>query len=118
MNTRFRFLLLGAAAAALLGTAGCNVYPRTPVLPYYGVAYNGTAAPVDTTYNGTAVDPAMKEGRSRAQSVLGLFSWGDASYETAARNGGIKTITNADCRLFNVLFLYSEYEIIVYGTAD
>ncbi len=55
-------------------------------------------------------------GRSEAHSVLGLFAWGDAGTQAAARAGGIQTIRHADREIFSVLGLvYVRVRTVVYG---
>jgi hypothetical protein len=55
-----------------------------------------------------------KVGRSQAEGVL-LFSWGDASIQTAAKQAGIQRIHHVDNETLNILGIYARYETIVYG---
>ncbi len=108
-----RSIIIRATALATLTLASCGIPPRTPVLPPFGGFYNDTTSPVDTTFESTSIGP--KEGRSVAINILSLVSFGDASVGTAARMGGIDTVDQIDCRIFNVLGIYQRYETIVTG---
>lgn len=114
MNKNFRALLalLLLCGYAMAGV-GCSL-PRSPVIPYYGLAYNGTTAPVDVTPGGVNPQGSVT-GSSKAANVLGLFSWGDASAHTAAQNGNLAAIDGIETRMFNVLFIYQEYELTAWG---
>jgi hypothetical protein len=79
-----------------------------------GCAYMNVKAPFDTDVNRSEL--GAKTGTAEAYSLLWLFAWGDASYATAAANGGITTLRHADQEMFQVLFgLYTRWRIIVYG---
>lgn len=108
---RLSLLLLTACLACACGTTPVR---STVVPPYASRGFNSTSAPVDITFEENGIGP--REGHSKARSVFWLFSWGDASVATAARNGSISVVDHIDCRLFNVIFgFYQSYETIVYG---
>ncbi len=56
-----------------------------------------------------------KVGKATAQSVLGLVATGDASIQTAAKNGGIKKIKYVDYHVENILGIIGKYTTVVYG---
>jgi hypothetical protein len=56
-----------------------------------------------------------KTGTAQCISVLALVAIGDASIQTAAKNGGIKRIKYVDYEVRNILGVYGEYKTIVYG---
>lgn len=56
-----------------------------------------------------------KTGEACTQSILGWIGLGDSSIETAAKNGGITTVTSVDRRGRNILGLYAEYCTVVKG---
>lgn len=58
---------------------------------------------------------AAKVGRSYCKSYLGVVAIGDASVETAKKNGGITKVTSVDWKAKSVLGLVGEYECTVYG---
>lgn len=110
-------LKLAARSALVLliaaGSSACMM-PRTPALPYFGTLFNDTSTPVDIAFESNAIGPAS--GRSAASSVLGLFSWGDCSVQSAARAGNLATVNHVDAEVTNVLFgLYTRYETVAWG---
>ena len=77
-------------------------------------AYVDVKSPFDTNLDKTEL--GSKVGVAQAYSVLWLFTWGDTSYATAAKNGNITVIRHADQQIQQVLFgLYTRWRIIVYG---
>jgi hypothetical protein len=56
-----------------------------------------------------------KVGTAKASNVLGIVASGDASIQTAANSAGIKKISHVDSEKFNILGLFSTYQIFVYG---
>lgn len=94
----------------------------TPVKPPPGFIYQDLSAPLSVNYGATKVQPTKTGTAStRFISLWPLFgpvvSFGldDASIETAARNGGIKQVTYADYKMFNVLGVFSEFTVIAHG---
>lgn len=77
-------------------------------------AYVDVKTPYDNNLDETEL--GSKKGTAQAYSILWLFSWGDTSYATAAKNGNITVIRHADQELQQVLFgLYTRWRIVVYG---
>jgi hypothetical protein len=56
-----------------------------------------------------------KVGKAEASSVLGLVATGDASIQTAVKNGNIKTIKYVDYHVENILGVIGRYTTTVYG---
>jgi hypothetical protein len=56
-----------------------------------------------------------KVGVAKATSVLGLVAMGDASQRAAIRDGKISKVKYVDYSAKNVLGLYGEYTVTVYG---
>ncbi|WP_419660760.1 hypothetical protein Dvar_11660 [Desulfosarcina variabilis str. Montpellier] len=84
------------------------------LLALSGCAYVNTKTPLDVDLDQTTL--GQKSGVAEARSILWMVAWGDASYATAAKNGGITTMRHADQEVFTVLFgLYSRYRVVVYG---
>lgn len=80
----------------------------------YGCAYMDIRTPYDSDLNRTEL--GTKKGVAQAYSILWLFTWGDTSYATAAKNGNISIIRHADQEIQQVLFgLYTRWRIVVYG---
>lgn len=104
-------LLLCSVLALML--SGCFIQVRAPVVPPIGYTYNETEFPVDIEFGPN--DIGQTKGTAMSKSVLGCVSWGDASIQTAARNAGIQQIDHVDSTLYNILGVYTEYEVVVYG---
>ncbi len=102
------------AVLLLLGLTlnGCVFY-SSPVIPPVGMLYSEVYSTQDVDFDQTAL--SNRKGEATVQNVLGLFSWGDCSAGTAARNGGLRQINHSDYRFFTILGVYSEYTTIVYG---
>lgn len=87
---------------------------KAPFQPPIASIYTDYKAPLQTEYNDT--DLGSKVGESSAYSILSVVSVGDASVNTAARHGRIKTIKHVDYGYRNVLLgLFSKTTIYVYG---
>jgi hypothetical protein len=107
-SDRRRTLLVVALIAAIivsLGT-GCVQSPTGP-----GIIYMNVKGPLGPA-GGTATP---KVGKSCARVVLALFAWGDASIETAKRNGGITEVTTLDHTSFNLLG-FGSFCTVVHGS--
>jgi hypothetical protein len=77
-------------------------------------AYVNVKTPYDTNLDKTEL--GAKTGFAQAYSVLWLFTWGDTSYATAAKNGDITVIRHADQEIQQILFgLYTRWRVVVYG---
>jgi hypothetical protein len=77
-------------------------------------AYVNVKTPYDSNLDQTEL--GAKRGVAQAYSILWLFTWGDASYATAAKNGRITVLRHADQEVQQVLFgLYTRWRIVVYG---
>src|SRR5690606_38736577 len=103
-----------AASCAIAGVAmistGCL---RAPVVPPYGIIYSEIQAPLDHDFDQTIVP--SKAGRSESISILGLVAMGDASTNTAAKEGGLSVIHTADYEYTNILGIYQKYVTVVRG---
>jgi hypothetical protein len=92
-----------------LAFTGCVA---TPVGP--GLIITSVEAPLLAT--SATVDPAtMKIGRAKSWQILGLVAGGDSSIQAAAAGAGIGTIQHVDYKSWSFLFVYSTFEVIVYG---
>ena len=84
------------------------------LLVFSGCAFINIKTPFDTDLDNT--DLGSKKGTAEAYSLLWLVSWGDASYATAAKNGGITVMKHADQEMQQVLLgLYTRWRVVVYG---
>lgn len=103
-----RFLGFFGAVALLLSLPGCLTVDGRGL---NGGLYTG----VQYATNATA-QTSVKKGESCAMSILGLVAVGDASIDTARRNGGIRSISSVDDKVTTFLFgLYSQVCTIVRG---
>ncbi len=98
------FVLL--AAFSLLG--GC----ATAMSPVTGTLYSNISAPITAT---AAPDQPQRVGRASVRSILGIIATGDASINTAARNGGIREIHYVDYESQNFFGILAEFTVVVYG---
>ena len=110
MKSILVLVLLGLMCVSLTGCAGLYA---APVMPPPGFVLSDIKAPLDIDAMNTRID--LKSGEAKTTSILGLFASGDASLRTAAANGGITTIEHIDYKMHNILGIYSEFTIIVYG---
>ena len=88
--------------------------------PLFGCAAPPTVATgvfYDDVHNPGDAEGAVggKKGEACATSYLGLVGIGDASIATAAANGGIKSVTNVDSHVTNLLGIIGKYCTIVSG---
>jgi hypothetical protein len=105
-----RLLLLAIVASAAVLGQGCLV---APVIPPYGIIFSDLKAPLDIDMNNTPV--SSKSGRAMTTSIIGLVATGDASINTAARDGGLTTIHYADYEYKNLVGIIQNYTTVVYG---
>jgi len=110
MKHLLRLLVVGVLVVSLTGCAGPVI---APVVAPPGLIITMTTVPLDTDLDKTEI--GSKRGSATAVSILGLFSFGDAGVDTAARSGGIKVIHYADYRVFNMFMLFNSYTTVVYG---
>ena len=86
-----------------------------------GLPKSGTAVVVTTQqaeYAGNA-KTAPKRGQACVQNILGLVATGDASVETAKRNGGIKSVATIDRDVFGLTLyipIYAKSCTIITGS--
>jgi|SoiMetStandDraft_5_1073268.scaffolds.fasta_scaffold196171_2 hypothetical protein len=98
---------LALASLSLLVSTGCAMAAS----PVNGFFYSDVDAPL--AVNSDADN--TKKGMASCHSYLGICATGDASIETAAKNGGIKKIHHVDFKSHSVLGIYAEFTTIVYG---
>jgi hypothetical protein len=109
---RIRSGLVVPALVLAVASSGCVGF-EAPVIPPTGALYSNVQAPIDVDADATQL--GTKRGEAVSKTVLGLFSWGDASVRTAATNGGLTTIRHVDYEFFNVLGVYATFTTVVHG---
>lgn len=92
---------------------------RTAVKPPPGFIYANIKAPLNIRASGQSFGP--KKGTATVRQIflpypyaIPLISWGDASVQKAADNGGIRDVEHADYAFWNLL-VYREFTVEVYG---
>ena len=111
---------LSGAVLALAALVGCTSPVRVPVAPPSGLLFAYQSAPLETNFEETQV--GSKTGIAEVRFLrepfftnLPLVTWGDASLEAAAREGGIQTVHYADYHLLSVLGVYLQLTVQVSG---
>ena len=106
MRRMRRTIAIFTACVTLCFVMGC----ATP-FPM-GTVYTEVKLPIAATANsGTAT----KVGTSECISVLAIVAIGDASIESAKKDGGITKIHYVDYEVKNILGIIGKYKVIVYG---
>jgi len=83
--------------------------------PFFGLAVTKVHAPTVNLTTPVNAAQSAKAGEAYCWNVLGLVALGDASLDTAMKNGGITRIHHVDCRYEVYLGVYSKFTIIAYG---
>jgi hypothetical protein len=91
----------------LLALSGCGFIADGP----FGYMYTETETPIAL---GNA-ESSEKSGEACVKSFFGMIAVGDASIETAKKNGGISDIYTVNRSNFSVLGMYSKQCTIVRG---
>jgi len=79
--------------------------------PLVGIIYTGVKSPVTATSHTNST----KFGVSQATSILGLFAFGNAGIDEAAKSAGITKIHHVDQKAVSVLGIFATYKVYVYG---
>ncbi|HOX06260.1 MAG TPA: TRL domain-containing protein [Planctomycetota bacterium] len=96
------------AMSALVGImALCLGCANGPILGWIQ-ATKGPVCLVDLNAKSEAI------GRSECIGIIGI-GVGDASIDSAVRNGRIKKVNRIESEQFNVLCIFSRYQTVVYG---
>ena len=101
-----RFLCLVLVGVICFALLGCASYLPT------GSLYTEVKAPISVATNGDL--NYTKVGEAKATTIFGLVATGDASLETAMRNGGIKKVKHVEYQVKNILG-FGECKTVVYG---
>jgi hypothetical protein len=86
--------------------AGCASYQPM------GVIYTNVSGGISA---GGGPVSHTKVGKAEASSIMGMVATGDASIQTAAKNGNIKTIKYVDYHSESILGVIGKYTTTVYG---
>ncbi len=103
--------LLGVLAlSSVLMLGGC--YAGLAVQPAPGMLFAQTKGPFQVVDASVKAD---KVGKASVQSILGIYSAGDASLSAAMANGGITKVHHVDYECSNLLGIMASYTVVVYG---
>lgn len=80
-----------------------------------GLFYTDATYPVTATGVKTENLSAMKKGTASTTNILFLVEVGDASIDTAAKNGGISKISHIDIQEKSVFIFWRGVKVTVYG---
>ncbi len=97
--------ILGVLVFAALFT-GCAT--QTPV----GFIITDNTLPMQVGDNSVK---SAKVGTATSKSYVGMIAVGDASIQTACKNGGITKISHVDWKVKSILGFIGEYTTTVYG---
>lgn len=75
-----------------------------------GSLFTDLQLPVGVTSNGTA---SPKVGTAECMSFFSLVAIGDASIETAKKNGGITKVDHVDWKVNNILGIIGKYKVVI-----
>jgi hypothetical protein len=99
-------ILILTSCALLAFIAGCATsYP-------VGSFYTKLQLPITATANS---GQATKVGTAQCMSILAAVAIGDASIESAKKNGGITKVHHVDWDVKNILGIIGKYKVTVYG---
>lgn len=119
-----RLVYISSLIIALLILAGCasSVQYLAPVKPPTGGLLWSYKAPLSTDMNRTDSDMEMIKVSSKKTYYFhdmiftGIdLAWGSADIPNIARYGGIKEVCYADYEILNILGIYAEFTVNVYG---
>ena len=83
--------------------------------PFFGLAVTKVHAPTINLTTPVNAAQSAKKGEACCKNILGLVALGDASLDTAMKNGGITRIHHVDCRYEVYMGVYSKFTIVAYG---
>ena len=118
MATSRRLALVLAAAALFCQACAVGI---APVQPPGGGLFTWVKAPLETNFSATPVGSKVGTSETRYLYVPNgyyvplSFAWGDAAIEAAAADGLITKIHYADYEYLNILGVYNQVTIRVYG---
>lgn len=80
-----------------------------------GFFYTDATYPVTATGSKVQDLSTLKKGTASTNNILFLVETGDASIDTAAKNGGIKKISHIDIQEKSVFIFWRGVKVTVYG---
>jgi hypothetical protein len=104
-------ILILPVAAVTLFLMGCAA-GISPLIGSSGAIYTDVSGPVTAT---SATTPFSKVGMAYTTTYFWLVATGDASIQTAMKNGGITKIHHVDYKATSILGVYTKVTTFVYG---
>ena len=80
-----------------------------------GLFYTNATYPITATGNKVEDLSTLKKGSSSTNNILWFVEIGDASIDTAAKNGDIKKISHIDIQEKSVFIFWRGVTVTVYG---
>ena len=80
-----------------------------------GLFYTDATYPVTATGVKAKDLATMKKGTASTNNILYLVEVGDASIDTAAKNGGIHKISHIDIKVKSIFIFWTGVTVTVYG---
>ncbi len=80
-----------------------------------GFFYTNATYPVTATGSKVENLHNLKKGEASTTNILYLVETGDASTDTAAKNGGIKKISYVDVNVKSIFIFWAKTTVTVYG---
>jgi hypothetical protein len=125
-HMRQRRVILAALLLLLIVMvmSGCGRY-TTSVIPPQGFLFTHIKAPLTSEFDNTPA--GLRHSRVSQSSTYYLrdfiftgldIAWGDVSIEYLQRTSGMKQIYFADYEYLNVLGIYAQFTINLYGATD
>lgn len=122
-SARLSFLSAVAAMAAM--ATGCALNYQSPVKPPLGGLFTSVSAPLEIDLEATSATKIadgtrLKEGKSQMSFIqvpflYVNFTWGEGALQEATDDGNITKVHYADYHFFNVLGIYSSYQVVARG---
>lgn len=121
--SEYKLLLVGIVLITFsLTLVGCAMNYAAPIGPPQGLFITTIKAPLTTDFKGTDIGGATIKASKKEiyyfRDIIftGLdFSWGTADIPEIARQAGIKEVTCAEYELLNILGVYAQFTVHVYG---
>lgn len=93
----------------------CFVLMSNSCVNATGLFYTDTTYPITATGAKVQDFSILKKGTSSTNNILYLIEIGDASIDTAAKNGCIKKISYIDIREKSIFIFWKNIKVTVYG---
>jgi hypothetical protein len=100
--------------STMTGKPGGDVF-EGPVIPPWAIIFSHVKAPLKTVANGSDFGTKVGTAKTGYFNYYVDFAWGEMAIREAAKNGNITQVKAADYDWLNVLGIYQEVTVRVYG---